>query len=1153
METQPTKGMLEDRYELREVIGRGGMGLVYRAYDRQVGRDVALKTLIDIQGRGALEQFDKERRVLASLHHPNLIEIFDFGYFQEHGVLKPFIVMPLLAGTTLGQLLRSSEAPGVSQAVAIVRQICHGLEAIHATGFVHRDIKPSNIFVTRSGGVKVIDFGVAHLVGANTITGMKGTPAYMSPEQICGEECKPVSDIFSLGVMCYEMLSGEHPFRGGSTGEILQATLYRLPSPLYERNPAVSSALAKVVHKALAKPPAQRISSAAEFAEWLGMALAGETPAVLDLARIQPSIDRAARAIEAGDGPMAQDILNELEQSGHVDPSLTALRRRVEELSRSKTIVGLLDRARRQVAEDEYGSALQTVESILRIDSTHQAAASLKSEIDERVTNRAIAACVREAEAKMDQGALTEARRCLEGVRELKASDARAEGLLQEIERRQQARRSGLQEKDESYQAALEAWGNGEFRAAAEKLQRVVDLERSFPGGREDAAQYAAMLERARSAAAAVGDFETKVAQSLAANDYEQAVSLCADHIRLFPGHPLTEGVSRTVEARRRQDDLRRAARIADRAAAEPRLAPRLALLRAGVESEPGLRYLLEPWITALTDQLAVVDRVSAKARFHEENQRYMEALDCWRMLGTIHPEWPGVGREVERLESLALGKQPVRQPFLRIEPIRARLEQMWASVAAIPRYRVDWRSPKTWRWTIPVAILIIGNALPQVERWAIHHTAAAPAPVQRGRADRAAGAAIPLPDPIPDPSSEQPEPNDPNTKPGTTASANTAGSESGAKGTAHPLEVYAGLDAFQVSVDNQRVGWSIRSGAMLIPNISLKRHHFVVSAEGHAPCEKYADVTAELSRVECSPAELFASLGIRGALPRTQVLIDGQEVGLTDGDGALDVAEVKPGDRQIELRNSPQYKSKAVPRTFTGGTPVVLEGDVVRLEKATFTANVTVTPAGAHLVGQCGQNSKSGYGSLSMECLEPVTVKADLDGYDGKEGTWQPGAGQTGNYTLALTRKVVIRKACTSAELKAAGWKEEKEWWAASRSPLAMPCTGHTGEVLFSIQSPVAWWTKTQWAWKSGDGKNDLTVSLGSLKMLGTGKKVTPDRGEDDSVQFRVVIEPAMVTAFVRANNVWVPIGEASGDTSNGQLVATSKLKMKKFTATEN
>ena len=229
---------LEDRYQLQDLLGQGGMGIVYRAFDKQMNRHVAIKTIRDSPEPEMLEMFQKEWRILASLNHPNVVEIFDLAEIQEGGVRKPYFVMPLLKGLTLAELIKNSGEPlSIERVADIIGQTCRGLQAAHSRGLVHRDLKPSNIFVMEDDSVKIIDFGVARLVGANTVAAVGGTPLYMSPEQIRRDQCNPQSDLFSLGVICYEALSGKRPFIGQTREEIERAVLTDTPEPLAALRP----------------------------------------------------------------------------------------------------------------------------------------------------------------------------------------------------------------------------------------------------------------------------------------------------------------------------------------------------------------------------------------------------------------------------------------------------------------------------------------------------------------------------------------------------------------------------------------------------------------------------------------------------------------------------------------------------------------------------------------------------------------------------------------------------------------------------------------------------------------------------------------------------------------------------------------------------
>jgi serine/threonine protein kinase len=247
------------RYEITAKLGEGGMGVVFRAYDPPpLDREVAVKTLHEFTDPLALELFYKECSALKSISHPNIVEIFDMGEFDDEGHRKPFFVMPLLPGQTLDQLIkRSSHRLTVDRVVEIFAQTCRGLQAAHERGLVHRDLKPSNIFVMADDSVKIIDFGVAHAVSAQsrTLGFDKGTLLYMAPEQVQHKPVSPQSDIYALGVTLYEALTRRQPFRGATEEAVIQSILSLIPPPASDLNPAVSQVVSRVVHKAMAKQP----------------------------------------------------------------------------------------------------------------------------------------------------------------------------------------------------------------------------------------------------------------------------------------------------------------------------------------------------------------------------------------------------------------------------------------------------------------------------------------------------------------------------------------------------------------------------------------------------------------------------------------------------------------------------------------------------------------------------------------------------------------------------------------------------------------------------------------------------------------------------------------------------------------------------------
>jgi serine/threonine-protein kinase len=269
-----------DRYEIVEELGQGSMGVVYKARDPQLDRVVAIKTLRDDLGlpRQAYaefrDRFYQEASAAGRLNHPNIVAVYDVKEVDG----TPYIVMEYVdGGRSLEAILRDEAPLPAATAVALVGQICGALGYAHAHGVVHRDIKPGNILVTRAGEVKVGDFGIARIAGRKlTQTGVKlGTPSYMSPEQARGRDVDSRSDLFSVGVILYEALTGADAFPGADTESVLYQIVHEPVRPLRERLGTVPAAMEAVVTRALAKDPQQRYQTAAELADAARRALTG--------------------------------------------------------------------------------------------------------------------------------------------------------------------------------------------------------------------------------------------------------------------------------------------------------------------------------------------------------------------------------------------------------------------------------------------------------------------------------------------------------------------------------------------------------------------------------------------------------------------------------------------------------------------------------------------------------------------------------------------------------------------------------------------------------------------------------------------------------------------------------------------------------------
>ncbi|HEV7843602.1 MAG TPA: serine/threonine-protein kinase, partial [Pyrinomonadaceae bacterium] len=268
--------MIAGKYRLDRLLGRGGMGAVYEGTHVDLERPVAVKLLLPdfTADPEALERFRREARAAARLNHPNVADTYDYGSLPEGGA---YIVMELIAGETLRERMDAVGQLPFGEAIQIARQVTSGVEAAHRSGITHRDLKPSNIILTRDHDgrmlAKVVDFSVAKLKegttsgAALTATGsLIGTPRYMAPEQCADNKTDARSDIYSLGVILYEMLAGRAPFEGPTTTAIAIKHIQEPPTPVEKFRTDTPASLRELIAQSLAKSPSERPQTAQEFA-----------------------------------------------------------------------------------------------------------------------------------------------------------------------------------------------------------------------------------------------------------------------------------------------------------------------------------------------------------------------------------------------------------------------------------------------------------------------------------------------------------------------------------------------------------------------------------------------------------------------------------------------------------------------------------------------------------------------------------------------------------------------------------------------------------------------------------------------------------------------------------------------------------------------
>lgn len=266
------------RYEITRAIGKGAMGVVYEGRDPKIGRRVAIKTCrADIMENTDLKnelliRFEREFQAAGKLQHPYIVTIYDVG--EDAGM--PYIAMEYVEGHDLRQVIEQRASYAIPALVEIAARVAEGLHHAHAHGVIHRDVKPANVILPATGGgVKIADFGIARVEGSVLTLGgaVVGTPHYMSPEQFTGDPMDGRADLFAVGIILYEMLTGRKPFAGDSVSVLMHEVLRRAPAPPSQFNPAVPPDLDTVLLKALAKYPEERYPSGEALAAALRQAV----------------------------------------------------------------------------------------------------------------------------------------------------------------------------------------------------------------------------------------------------------------------------------------------------------------------------------------------------------------------------------------------------------------------------------------------------------------------------------------------------------------------------------------------------------------------------------------------------------------------------------------------------------------------------------------------------------------------------------------------------------------------------------------------------------------------------------------------------------------------------------------------------------------
>ena len=712
------------RYEIVEELGRGGFGLVYRAFDPTVNRSVAIKVLTQAS-KDTLTRFRNEAMVAGNLRHENLVTVYEYGTHEN----LPFIAMEYLEGEDLHHIISSRKPLSLLEKCNIMSQVAEGLYCAHKNGVVHRDVKPANIMVLRDGTVKIMDFGIARLMNDRDATRLTqqgyliGTLLYMAPEQLAGADFDSLCDIFAYGVIFYELITGKHPFEAPDARSMMYRLTFEDPRPLKEFAPDVPEALQQIVSKIVQRDRELRYQSLKEV-------LFDIQPLVLDQRRERAStlLAQAQELIEKKQLEPAQTVLQE---SLGLDPGNQAARALREQLlkqlrqrslqPRIESLLGsaedhlvkrrftdavqafelalkldrendyiqariehakglaeharqaseLLAEARREFEGRNLTAAYRTASEALRHDPENPEAAeflkTVKSEVERRQAEQRIDEAIRKAQSLLLVPAYDEALALLTGLGpEADSPKVRRTIELVRNEKTAQERKQRLQNE---MAGATDLLRDQRLEEAASRLE---DLQRDYPDNKEVAHLLAyAQKELASRARALAIETAVKEAGTLAASrNYEAALTVLDRSLEKFPGETaLIRILAQTMSAKgtwERQQAVQAVLARCEALRAEQRFAEAVEAVEGTLQmysSEPALLRLLEQLEAEWNEQRRkeAVQKVREQAEALLEQKQPEKAVERLRQVLTRYPDEPVLSELLSRAEQEARERERAR------------------------------------------------------------------------------------------------------------------------------------------------------------------------------------------------------------------------------------------------------------------------------------------------------------------------------------------------------------------------------------------------------------------------------------------------------------------------------------------------------------
>jgi len=613
------------KYDVIEVLGRGGMGIVYKAVDPGIGRTVAIKMTTGALGEDpeTLKRFSLEAQSVGRLQHPNIVTIYDLGVEDGH----PYLVMELLDGESLESLVRTRRAISLEEKLDIIIQVCNGVQYAHQRNVIHRDLKPANIMILKDGTAKIVDFGIAR-TGMQKLTRpgqLVGSFQYMSPEQINGANVDSRSDIFSLGILFFQLLTGKIPFEGKDTGETLMKTLHEAAPSLNELLKNCPPGLDDIVQRALAKDPEQRYQTAEELALDLGHILEKWRRERIS-EYLQGAETAAAQRQWARAKEQLLQVLKRDRQNSRANVRLREVQQEIQKQQRAERAKELLAQAEHALAQSDFAEALNCLNQAFELDRNNLEVIQLRDSIQEnRARGDRLSELMQRAELARDAGDLEDARLAIEEGLALDPQNTDFRSMQVVV-----AQELGSREKQKRMQEFLgearKQISSRRFAAALEVLAKAESLDPTLTVLKElkVLATTGQQQERQRQD---VEKLTAQIEEALLKEDYTTASAKIQEGLGVYPEDRGLLKLKAVVDKQQLGTEKRRyieqqtaqARRLLDGGKA----AEALALLQSALEKYPAER--------SLDEMLAMVQQSIERTRKEEEKaeviQRAREAI----------------------------------------------------------------------------------------------------------------------------------------------------------------------------------------------------------------------------------------------------------------------------------------------------------------------------------------------------------------------------------------------------------------------------------------------------------------------------------------------------------------------------------------------